>query len=117
MWQAPICMVDWKAKSQIFLFDYWSIDVNCDGDDDDEILGINENGEHQGFADIWDGTIDNPLMPLPANIKYTYYVSDADGVVDDARQWLYEGGSGETADYNTGNSVSVPHDGIRSSAK
>jgi pimeloyl-ACP methyl ester carboxylesterase len=95
-----------------FLFEYWSIDVNCDGDDDDEIIGINENGLNQGMADVWDGTIDNPLMPLPTNIKYTYYVSDADGAVDDARQWIFLGGDGDSGDYNAGTSVSVPFDGV-----
>ncbi len=95
-----------------FAFSYWSKDVNCDGDENDEILGINENGTNQGFAEVWDGTIDNPILPLPLNIKYTYYVSDADVAVDEKRQWLFEGGTGSVSDFNDGTSVSVPRDAV-----
>ena len=94
-----------------FAFSYWSKDVNCDGDQNDMIREINESGVAQGYTEVWDGTIDNPEMPLPNNIKYTYYVSDADGVVDEIRQWLYTGGDGSTPDFNSGQSVPQPHDG------
>jgi len=91
---------------------YHSHDVNSDGDQAGIIEPMNESGTVQGFDDIWDGTTFNPNMPLPTNLKYSYYVSSSDGVVDDKRQWLYIGGDGETADYNNDLSISEPHDGI-----
>ncbi len=93
---------------------YWSEDVNCDGDEDDTIIGINESGSPKA----WDGTEDNPSMPLPTNVRYTYYVSNillsgGDGVVEDDRQWIFRGGDGiTTGGYNDGSSVPVPHDGV-----
>ncbi len=93
---------------------YWSEDVNCDGDEDDDIIGINEAGTP--FA--WDGTKDNPSMPLPRNLRYTYYVSNVvgsggDGVVDDQRQWIYSGGDGTSAfGYSNGTSIPEPNDGV-----
>lgn len=91
---------------------YHSYDVNCDGDENDMITGLNISGVAQGFSDVWDGTIENPNIPLPTNIKYSYYVSDFDGLVADERMWLYMNGNGETSNYNNGSSVPVPHDGI-----
>lgn len=92
--------------------DYWSYDVNCDGDTDDIITGVNISGLDQGFDDPWDGTTYNPDMPLPTNLKYTYYVSDGDGAISHDRQWLFTGGDGEFDDYNNGVSVSEPNDGV-----
>ena len=44
-------------------------DVDCDGDYDTSIItSINE----VGAGDPWDGTKDNPAMPLPQNVKYSY---------------------------------------------
>ncbi len=103
--------------------DYFSEDVNCDGNEDDTIVGIND--ESNGF----NGTSDNPNMPLPMNIRYTYYVSNVtggalstckyknygcagDAVVDDQRQWIYSGGQGRTEDYVDGLSIPVPNDGV-----
>ncbi len=67
-------------------------DVNCDGDENDVLEGINESGS----PDPWDGTKDNPNMPLPDNLRYTYITSkipldSGDGVVALARQWIYDG--------------------------
>jgi len=72
-------------------FGYWNDDVNCDGDEADLIEGINESGS----PDPWDGTKDNPNMPLPTDVQYTWITSDVgtsgDLVVDLARQYLYDG--------------------------
>lgn len=101
-------------------------DVDCDGDYDTQtIVSLNL----AGTSDPWDGTIDNPLMPLPMNVRYSYYVSNqnagglttcayqnygcsGDGVVDDQRQWLYSGGQGRTQDFYDGTSIPVPNDGV-----
>ncbi len=84
-------------------FGWHTDDVNCDGDEDDLITGINIAGQQQGFSKAWDGTTDNPAMPLPTNVRYTWLTSDVgtsgDLVVDLARQWLYDG------------AVPVPSDG------
>lgn len=59
-------------------------DVNCDGDEADDIAGINEGAE---------GTYDNQSQPLPLNILYRWITSDegttGDGIVDLNRQWLH----------------------------
>ncbi len=72
-------------------FGYWNDDVNCDGDENDLIVGINE----EGSPDPWDGTKDNPDMPLPTDVQYTWITSDVgtsgDLVVDLSRQYLYDG--------------------------
>jgi pimeloyl-ACP methyl ester carboxylesterase len=85
-------------------------DFNCDGNSDDAIIGLNEQ------------TWDNSIIPLPNDIKYTYYVSNlvpipgGDGVVDDMAQWLYKDGpsdgNGDFFDYLNGRSVPVPWDGV-----
>ncbi|MFQ5649410.1 MAG: alpha/beta fold hydrolase [bacterium] len=65
---------------------FYNMDVNCDGDENDEIIGLNE-GE--------DGETDNVSMPLPDTIEYTWITSNAtgifngDGIVDLSRQWLH----------------------------
>ncbi|MEM1041106.1 MAG: T9SS type A sorting domain-containing protein [Bacteroidota bacterium] len=84
-------------------FGWHTDDINGDGDDNDVITGINIRGQSQGFGDAWDGTTDNPAMPLPTDVRYTWITSDVgtsgDLVVDLQRQWLYSG------------SVPVPSDG------
>lgn len=110
-----------ESKTQ-FLFNSGSIplsfnndDVNCNGTILENILGINE------------GTIVNPLMPLPLDIKYTYYISninqfcdpptngygcDGDGPVDDKRMWLYTGGDGSTHNFINELSIPFPNDTV-----
>ncbi|MEL6616695.1 MAG: hypothetical protein AAFQ43_13215, partial [Bacteroidota bacterium] len=68
-------------------------DVDLDGDESSLITGINIAGQLQGFSDAWDGTTDNPAMPLPTDVRYTWLTSDVgtsgDLVVDLSRQWIY----------------------------
>lgn len=102
-----------------FPYSYWNNDVNCDGLTNNIVQqGINQNGQSVGLPYQWDGTRDNPNMPLPKNVRYTYYVSNTlsggslaggDLVVDDQRQWLFQGGNGSGNTSTTG--VPVPHDG------
>ena len=75
--------------------------MDCDGDETSIITGINEAGS----PNEWDGTRDNPSMPLPTNIRYTWITSDillddGDGVVSLGRQWLFDG------------NTPVPSDGV-----
>ncbi|MEM1056527.1 MAG: T9SS type A sorting domain-containing protein [Bacteroidota bacterium] len=67
-------------------------DVDLDGDESSLITGINIDGRDQGFSDAWNGTTDNPAMPLPTDVRYTWLTSDVgtggDLVVDLARQWI-----------------------------
>lgn len=98
-----------------------SADVDCDGDYDTNLIS---SLNIAGSGDAWDGTYDNPAMPLPSNVKYSYYTSyslqditlfqfnGGDGVVADERQWIYSGGSGSTDDFQNGNSIPAPSDGI-----
>lgn len=66
-----------------------NLDINCDGDENDDIIGVCQ------------GTTDNPAMPLPTNIRYTYNTSifgtfaglTGDGAVAIDRQWLYDSDS------------------------
>jgi len=67
-----------------------NVDINCNGSEDDDIIGINESPESGAY---------NPDMPLPENIKYTYATSIwigwdvgiiGDGAVAITRQWLYD---------------------------
>lgn len=67
-----------------------NVDVNCNGQQSDDIIGINEGPNSQSY---------NPAMPLPINIKYTYMTSIwigwdigliGDGAVDINKQWLYD---------------------------
>lgn len=76
------------------LWGYWNEDVDCDGDETSTTVGINEAGS----PNEWDGTRDNPAMPLPTNLRYTWITSDillnfGDGIVDWDRQWLFSGNS------------------------
>ncbi len=68
-------------------------DVNSDGDENDVIVGVNIAGDVQFGGDIWDGTYDNPNMPLPTDVRYTWTTFDVgtsgDLVVDLSRQWIY----------------------------
>ena len=70
-------------------------DVNVDGDERDRITGLNIDGRNQGQRRAWDGTTDNPAMPLPTDVRYTWLTSDVgtsgDLVVDLQRQWIYSG--------------------------
>ncbi len=71
---------------------YWNEDVNCDGDEaDNNLLGINQAASS---GDEWNGTTDNPAMPLPTNLRYTWITSDVgtggDLVVDILRQVIYD---------------------------
>ena len=93
-----------------FPFPFWNDDVNCDGDESDVLPGINVDGATVGAGDPWDGTYDNPNMPLPTNVRYTWYTSDSPGggadddVVDLDRQYIYEIIGGEK--------IPVPNDGV-----
>jgi len=66
---------------------FYNVDINCNGSTTDNIVGIN-------FS-----TYDNPYMPLPENIPYTWVTSIygevaglvGDGAVAIDRQWLYVG--------------------------
>jgi pimeloyl-ACP methyl ester carboxylesterase len=83
---------------------YANADVDCDGDESSpNIVGININGQIQGFSQPWHGTYDNPAIPLPTDIRYTWITSDipidnGDGVVAWSRQWLYEGSTPKPSD-------------------
>jgi pimeloyl-ACP methyl ester carboxylesterase len=75
---------------------WWNEDVDCDGDESSNIEGINISGQAQGTGDPWNGTYDNPNLPLPTDIHYTWMTSDitgfsGDGVVAWDRQWLFNG--------------------------
>jgi pimeloyl-ACP methyl ester carboxylesterase len=67
-----------------------NVDINCNGSQTDDIVGINESPESFSY---------NPEMPLPTNIKYTYITSIwigwnigliGDGAVAIERQWLHD---------------------------
>jgi len=102
-----------------FPYAYWNVDVNGNGLTDNTVqVGINQNGQSIGKPYQWDGTKDNPNMPLPTNVRYTYYISNTlsggsyaggDLVVDDQRQWLYQNGTGTGT--GTAAGIPVPHDG------
>ena len=95
---------------------FFNQDVNCDSTLLSNIIGINE------------GTTFNPSLPLPNDVKYSYYVGNinhltcfpntggygchGDGPVDDMQQWLYQGGSGSTYDFVNGISIPTPLDAI-----
>jgi len=101
---------------------YYNYDFNCNGESSNEIIGLNMPGE----SGKGNSSHDNVLMPLPRDIKYTYYVGTisrengligqigitGDGVVSDDRQWLYQGGNGNIRNYNNGSSVPIPSDGM-----
>ncbi|MCB0704591.1 MAG: T9SS type A sorting domain-containing protein [Saprospiraceae bacterium] len=80
-----------------FPYPYWNDDVDCDGDESSPtVVGVNISGVTQGTGYEWDGTYDNPQLPLPTNLRYTWITSDiigdtGDGVVAWSRQWLYNG--------------------------
>ncbi len=86
------CSYD-SGLSGIYLFggneaelsdNFWSKDINCDGNQNSTITGICENNTY------------NSTIPLPNNIKYTWIVSDGGQFTDDGddcvllnKQWLY----------------------------
>jgi len=55
---------------------FYNKDVNCNGTILESIEGINESGLSIGLSEPWLGTRDNPVLALPTDLKYTYYVSD-----------------------------------------
>ncbi len=66
-----------------------NVDINCNGSQSDDIVGINASYYSYDY---------NPAMPLPLNIKYTYMTSIwadwggslvGDGAVNIHRQWLH----------------------------
>ena len=89
---------------EVFPYPFWNEDVDCDGDESSpNVIGINVDGTTTGGSEEWDGTYDNPNLPLPTNIRYTYITSDipidnGDGVVALSRQWLFNGGSAAPSD-------------------
>ncbi|MBK7094827.1 MAG: HYR domain-containing protein [Saprospiraceae bacterium] len=138
----PYLFSGFETNIELFdggIFSFYNYDVNCDGTENNFIDGINNslntllNDIYPGFAFEWfppnssyrfPGTQDNQTIPLPNDIKYTYYVgntnhipllacnvtygSGGDGVVDDQNQWLYVGGNGNTCDFLDGNSKPRP---------
>ncbi len=94
---------------------FHNTDVNCNGISSEYVIGINQ------------GTKDNSFLPLPTDVKYTYFVGNqneicapstnyfgclGDGLVDDMQQWLYTGGDGSTYDFINGLSIPEPSDGV-----
>lgn len=82
-WSVPGTYLFGGIESGLDSLGFFNIDVNCDGDSVDEITGISV------------ATIDNPSMPLPENLPYTWITSDlplmnGDLIVDLDRQWLYD---------------------------
>ncbi len=72
--------------------EFYSFDVTADGDEDDTVVGLNEDDPAEEYAS------DNPAMPLPRDLAYVYIVGDvrglgSDGVVDADRQLLRRAGS------------------------
>lgn len=66
---------------------FFEMDVTADGDEDDTVVGLNAGDNETPYA------VDNPAMPLPTDIRYTYIVGrfggfGSDGVVDAERQVL-----------------------------
>ena len=66
---------------------FYSFDVTADGDEDDLVVGVNAGDPAAEVA------VDNPALPLPRDVAYTWVVGEvrglgADGVVDADRQVL-----------------------------
>jgi pimeloyl-ACP methyl ester carboxylesterase len=80
----------WGPSSTINPYNY---DFNCNGSIADAITALSS------------GTTYNGSMPLPLNIWYTYITSNAssgtDGLVETARQWLYNGSTPTPASADT----------------
>lgn len=73
---------------------YWdNNDVNADGDVLDVVDGINMGDPRN----IYSG--DNPQLPLPRNVRYSYIYSNSDGIVDPNRQYPVTVGSDGTVFY------------------
>jgi pimeloyl-ACP methyl ester carboxylesterase len=66
------------------LSSYYNQDINCNGSNDDQIIGINSPNIPGNY---------NILQPLPQNLDYTWIVSKngsgGDGIVRDDRQYIY----------------------------
>ena len=72
--------------------EFYSFDVTADGDLDDTVVGLNQGDPAQEYA------VDNPALPLPRDVSYTWIVGDVrglggDGVVDADRQLLRRQGA------------------------
>ncbi len=84
----------WGGDEDGIAAGYHTDDVDLDGDETSTITGINIDGRDQGYSDAEDGTTDNPAMPLPGDVRYTWLTSDVgtsgDLVVDLKRQWIYD---------------------------
>ena len=67
-------------NNQYFFFRNYDVSVgDSDGDGvdfNDQVVGINNNTNPNPDGLAWKGSEANPLMGLPDDIKYTYYVSD-----------------------------------------
>lgn len=72
---------------------YYNYDVNCNGSNNDDIIGISESYDILGYPEF---LIPSAIHPLPQNVKYTWIVSNwsfsigGDFVVEADRQWLYD---------------------------
>ncbi len=80
---------EYCIKSVWYNSTFDNVDINCNGSQSDDIVGINESYYSYDY---------NPAMPLPLNIKYTYMTSIwadwggnlvGDGAVNIHRQWLH----------------------------
>ncbi len=103
-------LVLYGGLESIMMDNAYNTDINCDGDEHDEIFGLNA----KGITLPWEGTYDNRDQTLPHDIKYTYYVGTlkpfkGDGIVPNERQWLYDRGNGSTKDYVSRTSVPAPN--------
>ena len=121
-----------ESNANVNIPDFYNTDIDCDGTEGDIITPLNEIQ-----TTAWDGTTFNSNIPLPVDCRYTYYVSNissnasnplgipnycpsntgsygcqGDGVVDDMRQWIYQGGNGSTSHFLNGMSVPTPHDNV-----
>lgn len=83
-------------------FIYYNYDINADGDESDDIRGINVTGA----TEPWNGSYSNPDMPLPSLVPYTWITASprntGDGVVFQSRQWLWTVADGEKVASPTG---------------
>ncbi|MBD3410811.1 MAG: alpha/beta fold hydrolase [Ignavibacteriales bacterium] len=87
---APYLFGGSETAAELMTFN--NADINCDGDETDtDIEGLN-SPDTSGF--------DNPDMPLPSNVEYTWVISytddnpsfQEDGFVRTDRMWLYDQG-------------------------
>ncbi|MCB9273686.1 MAG: hypothetical protein H6564_06570 [Lewinellaceae bacterium] len=99
--------------------DYYNADVNCNAVTGQSPTGPIQSLNARSIVPWWEGTTYNDALPLPQDVKYTYYVSDkiptngepGDFIVEADRQWLYSSGNGSTQDHLAGNSLPEPSNG------